>query len=169
MSALQTAMSSLNKLRLLPLTKWRQRRSPAALRRVQLRLLKRVMQRAYREVPLYRDLWDKAGVAPADLQTLADLRRFPITEKDTVRDAFPIGAIARGTDLSTCRIQQTSGSSGQCMEIALDWRSDDARALFTQRIYGMHGFTFWRRTAYLFPYPLPLRNNLGLYRNRHID
>jgi phenylacetate-CoA ligase len=140
-----------------------------SLRRTQLRLLRRRMQHAYRDVPLYRDRWDKVGVHPDQLRTLEDLRRFPIMEKDDIRDAFPGGAVVRGTDLASCRIQQTSGSSGQCMEIALDRRSDDARTLFTQRIYGMQGFTFWRRMAYLFPYPLPLQKNLGLYRNRHID
>lgn len=169
MKAHSNVISTLNKLRLLPLTQWRKRLDAESLRRTQLRLLKRRMQHAYRHVPLYRDRWDKVGVHPDQLRTLEDLRRFPIIEKDDIRDAFPTGAVARGTDLSRCRIQQTSGSSGQCMEIALDWRSDDARALFTQRVYGMHGFTFWRRTAYLFPYPLPLQKNLRLYQNRHID
>jgi phenylacetate-CoA ligase len=169
LKAQSTALSTLNKLRLLPLTKWRQRLDPQSLSRVQLRLLQRTMQHAYRDVPLYRDRWDKVGAHPDQLRSLEDLRRFPIMEKDDIRDAFPTGAVARGTDLARCRIQQTSGSSGQCMEIALDRRSDDARTLFTQRIYGMQGFTFWRRMAYLFPYPLPLQNNLRLYQNRHID
>jgi phenylacetate-CoA ligase len=165
----RSCLSTLNKLRLLPLTLQRAHRSPAAQARLQLRLLRRVIERAYDEVPLYRRKLDAAGLHPRDLRTLGDLARFPITEKDEIRDAFPDGAVARGTDLSHCRIQQTSGSSGQCMEIALDSWSDDARTLYTQRMYGMHGFRFWRRMAYLFPYPLPLRRNLGLYRNRHIS
>jgi phenylacetate-coenzyme A ligase PaaK-like adenylate-forming protein len=121
----------------------------------------------YENVPLYREKLDKANLRPVDLESLADLARFPITEKDEIRDSFPRGCVAIGTDLSRCRIQQTSGSSGQCMEIALDVRSDDLRTLFTQRVYGLQGFTFWRRMAYLFPYELPLRKgNAGLYRNR---
>jgi len=159
--------SILNKLRLLPLTRFRLRQSAASLQRVQLRLLRRTLRRAYDRVPLYRDKFDKAGVHPSQLETLDDLRRFPVTEKDEIRDVFPGGCVARGTDLAACRIQQTSGSSGQCMEIALDRSSDDARTLFTQRVYGLQGFTSWRRMAYLFPYPLPLQKNLGLYRNRH--
>jgi phenylacetate-CoA ligase len=139
------------------------------MERVQLRLLRRVLARAYREVPFWRERFDKAGLLPDDVQSLSDLARLPILEKDEVRDAFPEGVVARGTDLSRCRIQQTSGSTGQCMEIALDRASDDARTLFTQRVYGLQGFTFWRKTAYLFPYPLPLQRNLGLYRNRRID
>jgi phenylacetate-CoA ligase len=162
-------VSLLNKLRLLALSQRRLRHPPQRMRELQLRLLRRTLEDAWRSVPLYREKFEKAGVQPADLVTLDDLALFPITEKDEVRDVFPVGCVARGTDLSTCRIQQTSGSSGQCMEIALDRRSDDQRAVFTQRIYGMHGFRFWRRMAYLFPYELPLRGNLGLYRNRHIS
>ncbi len=169
MSALGTGVSIGRKLWMLGQTRRWLHLDAEGLARLQLRLLRGVLERAYREVPLYREKWDKAGVHPALVSSVADLARFPITEKDDVRDAFPRGAVARGTDLSRCRIQQTSGSSGQCMEIALDRRSDDARTLFTQRVYGMHGFTFWRKTAYLFAYPLPLQRNLGLYRNRWID
>lgn len=162
-------ISTLNKLRLLPVTSRRLGMSADQLRRVQLAKLRRVLARAYERVPLYREKFDKAGVHPRDLHSLDDLRRFPITEKDEIRDGFPNGSTALGTDLSRCRIQQTSGSSGECMEIALDSWSDDQRALFTQRVYGLQGFTFWRRMAYLFPYELPLQKNLGLYRNRHFS
>jgi phenylacetate-CoA ligase len=162
-------VSTVNKLRLLPLTVHRLHLSREALLEVQLRKLRRVLERAHRSVPLYRERFEKAGVVPSDLETIGDLARFPITEKDHIRDAFPNACVARGTDLSACRIQQTSGSSGECVEIALDPWSDDQRALFTQRVYGLQGFTFWRRMAYLFPYELPLRRNLGLYRNRHIS
>jgi len=162
-------ISSFNRLRLLAAAQRRLRFSGERLAEVQLSMLQRVLRHAYERVPLYREKFEKAGVEPGDLRTLGDLGRFPMTEKDEVRDAFPVGCVASGTDLSACRIQPTSGSSGQCMEIALDARSDDARAVFTQRVYGMHGFRFWRRMAYLFPYELPLRRNLGLYRNRHIS
>jgi phenylacetate-CoA ligase len=55
------------------------------------------------------------------------------------------------------------------MEIALSLRCDDARNVYSQRIYGWHGFRWWRTTAYLFPYRLPFENNLGLYRNVWLD
>jgi len=161
--------STLDKLALLARAQRRLRVSPQRLRAIQLRMLRGVLTRAFERVPLYREKFEKSGVQPADLVTLEDLARFPITEKDEMRDAFPAGCVATGTDLARCRIQQTSGSSGQCMEIALDPRSDDARAVFTQRVYGLHGFRFWRRMAYLFPYELPLRRNLGLYRNLHVS
>ena len=162
--------STLFKLANLAVVQRQLRMSRAALERVQLAKLRRVLRDAYENVPLYRDKLDKARLHPDDLRSLSDLARFPITEKDDVRDVFPTGCVARGTDLSHCRVQQTSGSSGQCMEIALDGRSDDMRTLYTQRVYGLQGFRFWRRMAYLFPYELPLRGgNLGLYRNRWLS
>jgi WD40 repeat protein/phenylacetate-coenzyme A ligase PaaK-like adenylate-forming protein len=147
----------------------RARGSGEALRRHQLRRLRRVLAHAFAEVPLYREKFDAAGVHPSALRSLADLARFPILEKDEMRDAFPDRALARGTQLSRCRIQQTSGSSGRCMEIALSLRCDDARNVYSQRIYGWHGFRWWRSAAYLFPYRLPFENNLGLYRNVWLD
>lgn len=160
-------VSTARKLTGLVATQARLGMSEHELARVQLAKLQRVLRHAWSRVPLYREKFEKANLFPVDLESLADLARFPITEKDEIRDAFPNGCIASGTDLSRCRIQQTSGSTGQCMEIALDARSDDMRTLFTQRVYGMQGFRFWRRMAYLFPYELPLRKgNAGLYRNR---
>jgi phenylacetate-CoA ligase len=162
-------LSTANKLRLWPTTLLRARRSPERMAQLQLRFLRRTLRDAYARVPLYRAKLDAAGVHPDAIRSLRDLERLPITEKDEIRAAFPEAAVRRGTDLSRCRIQQTSGSSGTCMEIALDRWSDDARTLYTQRMYGFHGFRFWRKMAYLFPYPLPLQRNLGLYRNRHVS
>jgi len=166
---LEVAVSTARKLTGLWAALLRARASEATLRRYQLRRLRSLLRSAYDEVPLYRERWDAAGVHPRDFRSLDDLRAFPIVEKDEVRDAFPDGAVRRGTDLARCRIQQTSGSSGRCMEIALSLRCDDARNLYSQRIYGWHGFRWWRTTTYLFPYALPFRNNLGLYRNAWLD
>lgn len=168
-SPLGVAVSTVRKLTGLWAALLRARSGAATLRRYQERRLRRLLERAYAEVPLYRAKFDAAGVHPRDFRSLEDLRRFPILEKDEVRDGYPAGVVAHGTDLRRCRIQQTSGSSGRCMEIALSMRDDDARNVYSQRIYGWHGFRWWRTTAYLFPYPLPFENNLGLYRNAWLD
>jgi phenylacetate-CoA ligase len=168
-SRCDVAVSAGRKLAMLWGALLRARSGEAALRRHQLRRLRHVVAHAYAEVPLYRERFDAAGVHPRELRELADLARFPILDKDDVRDRWPAGAVARGTDLQRCRIQQTSGSSGRCMEIALSLRCDDARNVYSQRIYGWHGFRWWRAAAYLFPYRLPFENNLGLYRNAWLD
>jgi phenylacetate-CoA ligase len=166
---LAVALSSARKLTGLWAALLRARAGEGALRRYQERRVRRLLRWAYAEVPLYRERWDAARIHPRDFRSLDDLRWFPIVEKDDVRDAFPERALRRGTDLARCRVQQTSGSSGRCMEIALSLRCDDARNLYSQRIYGWHGFRWWRTAAYLFPYQLPFENNLGLYRNAWLD
>jgi phenylacetate-CoA ligase len=165
----EVALSTGRKLTSLWAALLRARAGRETLRRYQERRLRRLLERAFAEVALYRERFEAAGVHPRDFRELADLRRFPVLDKDEVRDRFPDGAVARGTDLSRCRIQQTSGSSGRCMEIALSLRCDDARNVYSQRIYGWHGFRWWRTAAYLFPYRLPFENNLGLYRNVWLD
>ena len=165
----EVAASTARKLGSLWAALLRARSGSTALRRYQERRLRGLLRRAYADVPLYRERFAAAGVAPHDFHELGDLRRFPILEKDDVRDRYPDGVLRRGTDLRRCRIQQTSGSSGRCMEIALSLRCDDARNIYSQRIYGWHGFRWWRSTAYLFPYRLPFENNLGIYRNVWLD
>ena len=166
---LEVALSTGRKLTSLWAALARARWSEERLLRYQERRLRRLLADAERRVPLYGELFAKAGVRAADFRSLADLPRFPVVEKDDVRDRFPEGCLARGTDLRRCRIQQTSGSSGRCMEIALSLRCDDARNIFSQRIYGWGGFRWHNRVAYLFPYRLPFENNLAIYRNVWID
>jgi phenylacetate-CoA ligase len=166
---LETLLSTGHKLLLLWRSLWLARQGEMLLRRIQERRLRAVLRDAWERVPLYRELWEAAGVRPEAFRSLADLRLFPVVEKDMIRDRFPEGCLRRGTRLERCRIQQTSGSSGRCMEIALSLACDDVRNVMSQRVYGWHGFRFWRKAAYLFPYRLPFENNLGIYRNVWID
>ena len=168
-SPAEVALSTAHKLVSLWAGFARARSSYETLLRFQERRLRRVLADAERSVPLYAEKFAAAGVSAREFRALPDLARFPILEKDEVRDRFPEGCLRRGTDLEHCRIQQTSGSSGRCMEIALSLRCDDARNLFSQRIYGWNGFRWHNRVAYLFPYRLPFENNLGIYRNVFVD
>ena len=43
--------------------------------------LREVANHAYREVPFYRELWDRAGVEPGLLRSLEDFARFPTISK----------------------------------------------------------------------------------------
>lgn len=42
---------------------------------------------AYNQSPLVREVWDKAGITPEDIRSLADFReKVPFIDKDTIRD-----------------------------------------------------------------------------------
>ncbi|RJF77900.1 phenylacetate--CoA ligase family protein [Rhodopseudomonas palustris] len=74
--------------------------------------LRRMLERAYRDVPHYRRSFDEAGVKPSDLASLADLARFPFTKKTDLRDNYPFGMFAvPRTQLP--RIHASSGTTGK--------------------------------------------------------
>ena len=66
----------------------------------------------YDNVPYYRNLMDKKGVKPEDIQSVDDIKKLPFLTKDDLREAYPYGLL--GTDLKNCvRIQSTSGTTGK--------------------------------------------------------
>jgi phenylacetate-CoA ligase len=69
--------------RLLERSQWWSREEFA---QYQLDQLRQTLERAYRLSPYYREKFDRAGVAPADLRSLEDIRLFPTLSKDELRD-----------------------------------------------------------------------------------
>ncbi|MGB2755459.1 MAG: phenylacetate--CoA ligase family protein [Phycisphaerae bacterium] len=64
-------------------SQWWPRDRIAAL---QLDRLRDLAASAYEHTPYWRALMNERGISPGDLQTLDDLRRFPLLEKSTLRD-----------------------------------------------------------------------------------
>lgn len=82
------------------------------------RLVRQVVRAAYEGCPLYRDLYDAAGVGPADIRGADDLHRLPMVGKDPLREAYP-----GGVTLPTRRRRHeysTSGSTGKPFTVLLD-------------------------------------------------
>ena len=88
-----------------------ERASRDELAALQLERLGRVLEHAYRNVPLYRCRLDAAGVHPADLRGLADLPRFPFTTKDDLREHYPFGMLAVPRE-QLVRVHASSGTTG---------------------------------------------------------
>ncbi len=64
-----------------------------ALEELQGRLLRDTVARAYERNPFYRRLYDQAGVRPADIRSVEDVRRLPFTDKRAVQDTYPFGLL----------------------------------------------------------------------------
>ena len=79
---------------------------------LQLERMKWTLGHVYQNVPLYQEKFDKAGVHPTDLKTLADLARFPFTVKNDLRDTYPFGMFAVPMD-QVRRIHGSSGTTGK--------------------------------------------------------
>jgi phenylacetate-CoA ligase len=89
-----------------------ERASRDELQALQLERLKWSLQHAYDNVPHYRKAFDEAGVHPGDLKSLADLARFPFTEKKTLRDNYPFGLFAVPRE-QVVRVHASSGTTGR--------------------------------------------------------
>jgi phenylacetate-CoA ligase len=89
-----------------------ERASRDELQALQLERLKWSLQHAYDNVPHYRKAFDEAGVHPADLKSLADLAKFPFTEKKTLRDNYPFGLFAVPRE-QVARVHASSGTTGR--------------------------------------------------------
>jgi phenylacetate-CoA ligase len=89
-----------------------ERASRDELAALQLERLKWSVRHAYDHVRHYRDAFAAAGVHPDDLQTLGDLRRFPFTTKDDLRDSYPDGLFAVPRE-QVVRIHASSGTTGK--------------------------------------------------------
>ena len=83
-----------------------------ALRCVQLERMRSSLAHAYANSPHYRESFDAAGVHPDQLESLADLRRFPFTTKQHLRARYPFGMFAVPMD-RVSRIHASSGTTGQ--------------------------------------------------------
>ena len=89
-----------------------ERASRDELQALQLRRLQQTLGHVYANVEHYRRSFDAVGVHPQDLHQLEDLRLFPFTTKNDLRDNYPFGlfAVPRA---EVSRIHASSGTTGK--------------------------------------------------------
>ena len=82
------------------------------IKKLQSEKLVRQVKHVYENVPYYRELMDKKGVTPDDINGIEDLHKLPFLTKADLREAYPYGLL--GKPLKDCvRIQSTSGTTGK--------------------------------------------------------
>jgi phenylacetate-CoA ligase len=82
------------------------------LQTLQMQRLQWSLRRAYDRVPSYKQKFEAAGVRPEHLQRLTDLRRFPFTTKNDLRENYPCGMFAVPRN-EIIRIHASSGTTGK--------------------------------------------------------
>lgn len=91
---------------------------------------------AYERAPLIRETWDKAGVKPSDIRSIADFAaRAPIIDKDDVRayrdrTGDAAGGMSASVPGETVSIGTTSGTTGDPTPIPNWYRSGSEEAYF---------------------------------------
>lgn len=81
------------------------------LKSLQLERLQTLCAYVYERIPFYKEAFDKADVAPADIKNLGDLVKLPFTIKQNMRDAYPFGMFAVDSN-DVARIHCSSGTTG---------------------------------------------------------
>ncbi|MGV8174954.1 MAG: phenylacetate--CoA ligase family protein [Methanothrix sp.] len=82
------------------------------LEELQLRRLKSVAEKVYKNVPFYHRKFQEAGVTPQDIKSLADISRLPTTRKQDLRDNYPFGLFAVPLE-DVVRVHASSGTTGK--------------------------------------------------------
>lgn len=79
---------------------------------LQTERLRETVERAYENVPFYRQALDDAGVSPGDIESVDDVTKLPTTRKEDFRAEYPDGLFAVDWD-DVARIHASSGTTGK--------------------------------------------------------
>lgn len=105
------------------------------LEALQLERLQALVKRVYQKIPFYKESFDKAGINPEDIESLADLTKLPFTVKQDMRDAYPFGLFAVPRK-DVVRVHCSSGTTGTATVVGYtqkdleNWGDCFARALY---------------------------------------
>ncbi len=85
--------------------------NPERLCRLQNLQLQKIIHHCYLNIPYYRDLFRTLRLTPQSFQTVDDLQKIPVIDKNTVADNYD-KLVAWKRKNILCRLGSTSGSTG---------------------------------------------------------
>jgi phenylacetate-CoA ligase len=117
------------------------------LSELQQKKLTAIVNNAYHNVRFYRKVFDSEGIKPADINSIEDMRRIPITERQDLQ-VHPVGDItAESVDLQKCKKTLTSGSSGRPLTIYRTRPEDNLIDIVWARAFLENGANIWDKNA----------------------
>ncbi len=115
-------------------------RTKAELEAHQTEGLKWTVALAYDGSPEYRRKFDAVGVSPVDINSLADLKRLPLTTADDLRAGYPFPLRCVPFE-KIVRIHSSSGTTGKRKNLCYTQKDVDDWTHFFARCYEMAGVT----------------------------
>jgi phenylacetate-CoA ligase len=123
--------------------------TPAQIRELQQRKLRRLVHHAYHHVAYYRQRLDELGLKPSDIRTLEDLRKLPLLGKEEVRENLYFDLLSDNHDKRRILKVSTSGSTGEPFVCYADQFQLEMRWAATLRSMEWTGYRFGDRQARL--------------------
>lgn len=108
------------------------------LEALQLKRLQATVARVCASVPFYRQSFDRAGITPDSVKSLADLQRLPFTLKQNMRDSYPYGLFAAPME-EIVRIHASSGTTGKPTVVGYTRKDIDTWSELMARSYAAAG------------------------------
>lgn len=109
-----------------------------AIEALQLQKLQAQVAYTYERVPWYHQRMDEMGVSPADIKTLADVRKLPFTDKTVLRDTFPYGLFAIPLE-EVIELHASSGTTGKPIVVGYNTHDMDVWSECIARLAMMAG------------------------------
>lgn len=75
-----------------------------------------IIQHAY-TVPMYHQLYKKAGIHPNDIKTISDIQKLPIVSKEIIKSCKPADLISTSSNQKNLIKVSTSGTTGKSLSI----------------------------------------------------
>ena len=114
--------------------------SREVLHYIQSKRLRKLVERCYNNVPLYKQRMDEAGILPGDIKDIDDVKKLPFTTKQDLRDTYPFGLFAVPRE-ELARIHASSGTTGKQTVVGYTKADVDAWATGAARSIVMAGGT----------------------------
>lgn len=114
--------------------------SREVLHYIQSKRLRKLVERCYNNVPLYKQRMDEAGILPGDIKDIDDVKKLPFTTKQDLRDTYPFGLFAVPRE-ELARIHASSGTTGKQTVVGYTKTDIDAWATGAARSIVMAGGT----------------------------
>ncbi len=113
------------------------------LKKYQVACLKKIVKYAY-TIPLYHDLYKKAGVLPNDIRGIEDITKLPTVSKDDIKAYYPDGIIQPGIRKDHLLEITTSGTTGKSLSLYGDMYDAILWLFWYIRVLKNHGIN-WRK------------------------
>lgn len=123
--------------------------SDSELKAIQLKLLKRLVRHCYDSVPYYRRLMDEGGISADGIQSLEDIKKFPIIDKKEVLKAGD-SIVSTRYPKWTLRKGRTGGSTGTPLIMYRTLFSLGTEHAFARRQWDWAGVGLREKSAWIF-------------------
>ena len=108
------------------------------IRDMQSKRLRAVVKHIYESNARYRRLFEQAGVMPEDIRTVEDIVKLPMTNKDILRESYPLG-LSCVPRQEVIEMHMSSGSTGTPVVMPYTRADLDQWAECMARCYRMAG------------------------------